>query len=141
MRIKPRYFILALIVLISFCYILGNREIENQNQLEINPSLISIAPDKLQDSISMGISLVLFYQPNSEICKNMEYKLNRLALKNGKTTRFYRVNVKDEKNVTDRYNISGTPNILLFKNGQEYKRIMGVVPFSNLEMIYERDIK
>lgn len=141
MRIKPEYFILALIVVISLCYILGNREIENQDQLGTNSSLINITPDKLQDSISMGMSFVLFYQPNSDVCKNMECKLNRLALEKGKMVRFNTVNIKDENDVTDKYNISGTPNILLFKNGQEYKRIMGIVPFSNLEMIYERDLK
>lgn len=91
MRIKPKHFILALIVVISLCYILGNREIDNKDQLEINPSLINIAPEKLQDSISKGICFVLFYQPNSGICKNMEYKLNRLALKKGKTIRFYTI--------------------------------------------------
>lgn len=141
MRIKPGYFILALIVVIPICCILENREINNQDQSETNSSLINITPDKLQDSISMGISFVLFYQPNSNVCKNMEYKLNRLALEKGKMVRFYTVNIKDENDITDKYNISGTPNILLFKNGQEYKRIMGVVPFSNLEMIYERDLK
>mgnify|MGYP000941347874 CR=1 FL=1 len=141
MRIKPGYFILALIVVISICYILGNREINNQDQSGTNSSLINITPDKLQDSISVGISFVLFYQPNSDVCKNMEYKLNRLALEKGKMVRFYTVKIKDENDITDKYNISGTPNILLFKNGQEYKRIIGVVPFSNLEMIYERDLK
>lgn len=141
MRIKPRHFILALIVVILFCCILENREIENQDQSEINPSLRNITPDKLQDSISKGICFVLFYQPKSDICNNMESKLNRLALEKGKMVRFYSVNIKDEKDVTDKYNISGTPNILIFKNGQEYKRIMGVVPFSNLEMIYKRDLK
>lgn len=127
MRIKPGYFILALIVVIPICCILENREINNQDQSETNSSLINITPDKLQDSISMGISFVLFYQPNSNVCKNMEYKLNRLALEKGKMVRFYTVNIKDENDITDKYNISGTPNILLFKNGQEYKRIMGVV--------------
>lgn len=76
MRIKPKHFILALIVLISLCYILRSREIENQDQSGINSSLINITSDKLQDSISEGISFVLFYQPNSDVCKNIEYKLS-----------------------------------------------------------------
>lgn len=136
MRIKPEYFILALIVIVSICYIPENREINNLDHSETISYLINITPDKLQDSISVGISFVLFYQPNSNVCKNMEYKLNRLALGKGEMVRFYTVNIKDENDITDKYN-----NILLFKNGQEYKRIMGVVPFSNLEMIYERDLK
>lgn len=42
---------------------------------------------------------------------------------------------------TGKYNISGVPSILLFRNGKEYKRIMGIIPAYNLKMIYERDIK
>ena len=83
MRIKPKHFILLLIVLSSLCYILGNREIENQDQSGINSSLINITSDKLQDSVSKGVSFVLFYQPNSDACQNMEYKLSRLALEKG----------------------------------------------------------
>lgn len=128
MRIKPEYFILALIVIVSICYIPENREINNLDHSETISYLINITPDKLQDSISVGISFVLFYQPNSNVCKNMEYKLNRLALGKGEMVRFYTVNIQAENDITDKYNISGTPNILLFKNGQEYKRIMGA-PF------------
>lgn len=116
MRIKPGYFIFAQIVVIYLRYILGNREINNQDPSGINPSLINITPDKFQDSTSMKISFVLFYQPNSDICKNMEYKLNRLVFQKGKMVRFYTVNIKDENNVIYKYNISGTSNILLFKN-------------------------
>lgn len=141
MDLKPGHFILALIILISFCYILEYLEIENKDQLEINPSLIKITPDKLQDSISGEVCFVLFYESNSGICKNMEYKLNRLAWEKHNKVRFYKINIKDKRDIAEKYNISGTPNILLFKNGHEYKRIMGVVSFSNLEMIYQRDIK
>ncbi|MFR9166815.1 MAG: thioredoxin domain-containing protein [Dysgonomonas sp.] len=129
MRIKPEYFILALIVVISLCYILGNREINNQDQSGTNFSLINITPDKLQDSISMGISFVLFYQPNSDVCKNMEYKLNRLALEKGKIVRFYTVNIKDENDFADKYNISGTPNICYLRTDKNTSELWVLSPF------------
>lgn len=141
MRIKPVYFVLALVIFFAVCYFVGNNQLDENNMSVDNSYLIHVTPDNISDSISGKTCIVLFYISNSDVCKNMEYKLNQLAMSKDETIPFYTVNVDNEIKTIDKYNISGVPSILLFRNGKEYKRIMGVIPAYNLKMIYERDIK
>lgn len=142
MRIKPEYFVFAIIVLVSVCYFLGNKQLGINNKSVDHSYLIDIMPDKFSDSISARTCFVLFYVPDSDICKNMEYELNLLAGNcKDNSIYFYSINVENEIGLTERYKISGVPTILLLKNGYEYKRIMGVISSFNLKLIYERDCK
>lgn len=141
MRIKPIYFIVAFAILVSACYFIGERQLFKDQIPVNNLHLIFVAPNDISDSISDKTCAVFFYIPNSDICKNMEYKLNSLDINKGKYIPIYAINMDKETTIADKYNISGVPCILLFKNGQEYKRIMGVVSAYNLRMIYERDAK
>lgn len=141
MRITPGYFILALLALFLFCYLLSNNELYKTKYTEYNSSLINITSDKIPQCISKGHSLILFGDPNSILCKNMEYKLDILAKEKDKNISFYIVDIESEKSIVYKYHISGIPSILIFKDGKEYKRIFGIVPLDNLRMIYERDMK
>lgn len=141
MRIKPIYFIVAFAILVSVCYFIGERQLSKEQILVNNTHLILVAPDDLSDSIAGKTCAVFFYNPNSDICKNMEYKLNSLDINKRKHIPIYTINISKATAIADKYNISGVPCILLFKNGREYKRIMGIVSSYNLRMIYERDAK
>ena len=70
----------------------------------------------------------------------MKNNLENLRL-NTDNIKIYKVNVDRYPELIDKYNISGVPSVLIFRKGIEDKRIMGVVPYSNLEMIYKRQIK
>lgn len=87
---------------------------------------------------STNIVSVIFYQEYSDVCNKMMDNISKLSRDDVK---FYRVNVNDHPEVYKKYNISGVPSTLLFKNGQETDRIMGVVPVTNLEIIYKRATK
>jgi thioredoxin-like negative regulator of GroEL len=87
---------------------------------------------------SSDIVSVIFYQENSEVCNKMMHNISKLSRDDVK---FYRVNVNEHPDIYKKYNISGVPCTLLFKNGQEIDRIMGVVPVTNLEIIYKRATK
>lgn len=135
------HFVFTLVILVFICYYEGNRELD-ENRISIkNSHLIPVTPSSISDSISGKICIVFFYVSKSDVCRNMESKLNLLALSKGTAIPFYAVNMDNEIATIDKYNISGVPTILFFKNGKEYKRIMGVIPTSNLKMIYDRDIK
>lgn len=70
----------------------------------------------------------------------MKSNIEHLRL-NTDNIRIYKVNVNRYPHLIDKYNISGVYNILIFSNVIGNKRIMGVVSYSNLEMIYKRQIK
>lgn len=140
-RLRPQHFVLALISLILFCHIQGNNMLKEKFQEAESSQLIDIGPESITDTISKGTCFVLFYTPGSALCLNMEQKLNKIASNRMESAGFYKVNISDSETIADRYNISGIPNILIFKDGKEQNRVMGIVPYSNLEMIYKREIQ
>jgi len=92
--------------------------------------------------VSSGISFVLLYKEDSGLCNRLEYNINEFSkIKNNRQIQFYKLDIEKYPIQYNKYNISGTPTILIYKNGMELDRIMGIIPVSNLEMIYNRVIK
>lgn len=91
------------------------------------------------DSILVGECFVLFYIEDSDFCGEMSRNLNQLAKnKQGDNTNFFKLNVGRYPESVQGYNISGVPNIFIFKDGKKYRRIMGLVSTHNLEIIYNK---
>lgn len=88
--------------------------------------------------LTSPVSFVLFYEEDFKWCDIMVYNLNSLAKAKFSEANFYKVNLSEHPEYILGYNISGTPNILVFKNDVEIKRIMGVVSTPNLKRIYHR---
>lgn len=81
------------------------------------------------------INIVLFYDNNLDICSKMRFSLEKLAESPQETLHFFAIDVAKHPKPFYEYNVSGIPNILIFKGNKEIKRIMGIVPMENLEKI------
>lgn len=54
--------------------------------------------------------------------------IDRVAEKAGEKARVYKVNVDENPQAAGRFGISGIPTVLVFRNGQIEKTIVGVQP-------------
>lgn len=136
-HLKPQHFATTLILLALFCYFAGDRIINKQ--ATTHPDILpEVAAPNLDDSIEKGLSMVLFYTPGSNLSANMQSRLEKLRNETSSTVRFYQVRVDENDSLINEYNITLTPLLLTFKNGQENQRALGLVPFSNLEIIRDR---
>jgi thioredoxin-like negative regulator of GroEL len=115
---------------------------------------VNSIPDKIEDSrfvelndktfdeaIRSGTGFVLFYKENSDLCDKMEYNLNQLPVDDNEKINYYKVNIAQFYALEAKYRISGVPSVLIYKDGKEAERILGVIPESNLKIIYNRVIK
>ncbi|GAB6121719.1 thioredoxin family protein [Dysgonomonas termitidis] len=115
---------------------------------------VNSIPDKIEDSrfvelndktfdeaIRSGTGFVLFYKENSDLCDKMEYNLNQLPADDNEKINYYKVNIAQFYALEAKYRISGVPSVLIYKDGKEAERILGVIPESNLKIIYNRVIK
>mgnify|MGYP002558707349 CR=1 FL=1 len=110
----------------------------NRSLLTTEGKLTDIDNIFFQDSLVLwDYSLVLFYVDSSDVCRKMEENLIRLKNETG-YTHIHKINADLYPDLVHKYNISGVPNILLLKKGVDHGRIMGVVSFSNIKMIYNR---
>ena len=136
LKIKSWYFLAALVLFTILINILGN---ENINRMfPYNDCLVELDDKSFLDSISSRLCFVLFYIENSDLCDQMNYNLNCMAKNKQSEAGFFKLNLEKYPHYNLKYNISGVPNIFIFKNGNEIKRIMGIVPERNMEIIYNK---
>jgi thioredoxin 1 len=61
-------------------------------------------------------------------CREMEPVLQQVAEMVKSKEKFFRVNTADDQELTDSYEIQGTPTIVMFLNGKEVGRAEGPAP-------------
>lgn len=143
-RLKTWHFVLLIVVLSVSTNILANMTIKKTVVADDILCCIDIDDSNkvFLDTEIPNVSFILMYKEESNLCKKMEYNISLLSRKlNNDIVNFYKLNTEKYPEECHKHNVSGTPTILVYKNGKEFTRIMGVVSVSNLEMIYKRAIK
>lgn len=137
MYLKAWHFCLLFFFLTTVLYIL---------ELKKTPAYITgydscvteLEKEIIQDRISSNLCFVLYYDVNSPAHHKMEYNMHQFASQFPLNASFYKINLTECYPECKHLNISGTPSLLIFQDGKEIGRTMGVVPVSNLNNIYKR---
>ena len=137
-RMKEWHFMVLIFILTVLIHILGTQRLKHTSILDTDDCLIELNDQFFFDSISSGLCFVLFYIENSDLCNEMNYNLNWIAKEKNNDAGFFKLNLEKYPVYNEIYNISSVPNIFIFSNGEEIKRIMGIVPKHNLERIYNK---
>lgn len=77
---------------------------------------------------SKGVVLVDFWADWCMPCKMMAPILNEVAEATEGTATVYKLNVDEQQQVTAQYGIRSIPTMILFRDGKEVERIIGVKP-------------
>ena len=101
-----------------------------KNIKEVPPSKkIKILNNKnYKTVIRNGTVLVDFWAPWCAPCKMIAPSLNEIAEEESNRVTIAKVNVDQNKALAEKYQIRNIPTLIVFKNGKEEKRIMGVKP-------------
>ncbi len=84
--------------------------------------------------------IVDFWAPWCGPCKVMGPNFKEVALKYPLKALFTKVNTQDEQNLGAKYNIKSIPTLVLYKNGQEVKRVSGVLNPNELSLLVKEFI-
>lgn len=148
MKLKPIYFLLLFIVFFFILYYLDKKDTDtyvrskNNKNISIKKGTIRDVNEAfLTDSLTQkDLCFILFYVQNSDASGMMAARLEQLESQI-RGNCFYKININQYPRLIYKYNISGVPSIIIFRKGADNKRIMGIVPYSNLEVIYKRETK
>ena len=81
--------------------------------------------DNFKEEISKGKSIVDFWASWCHPCRIIAPIFDELS-KEMKDIKFLKLNVDNDGDVAQSYEVMGIPTLILFKDGKEVKRIVGV---------------
>ena len=85
-------------------------------------NILSLNESNFSAEIASGVILVDFFAPWCRPCHMLSPALDELA----QTYRVAKVNVDENQNLSAKYNVSAIPLLIVFKDGREAKRLMGL---------------
>lgn len=102
------------------------RKIRNTPMAPDNPKIRILTDKNFEKQIGQGISLVDFWAAWCMPCKMMVPILNEVAAEAGDQAAICKVNIEEYPSVAQKYAVRNIPTILIFRNGKEVDRIVGV---------------
>ncbi|HYR86050.1 MAG TPA: thioredoxin [Terriglobia bacterium] len=79
--------------------------------------------------------LVDFWAPWCGPCRAMSPAVEAAAQELAAEAKVYKVNVEDNRSVSSRFSVRGIPTLILFKNGRETNRLVGLSSKEQIEAL------
>lgn len=117
--------LLVLLFLAGYIF-LSYRKMKNVPDVVKSDKIIDLTDKNFNHQIKNKISLVDFWASWCVPCKMMSPVLNELAEEAGPDVQVCKVNVEEYQSLASKYSIRGIPTMLLFRNGKEINRFVGV---------------
>jgi thioredoxin 1 len=118
--------IVSLVVLFAGYVIFSYRRMKNIPEVEKSEKIKDLTDKNFNHQLKGKISLVDFWASWCIPCKMMAPVLNEIAEQVGPEVQVCKVNVELYQLLASKFAIRGIPTMLLFKNGKEINRFVGV---------------
>ena len=115
--------VVAFIALIAYNYnkMKNIKEVATSNKIKI------LNNKNFKNIVRKGTVLVDFWAPWCGPCKIIAPTLNEIAEESDEFT-IAKVNVEQNQQLAQKFKIRNIPTLIIFKDGKELKRLMGVKP-------------
>ena len=88
--------------------------------------LVYLTDDNFKETVSQGVTLVDFHAAWCGPCRMIAPLVEQLATTLKGKAKIAKVDIDESQEVTNDLQITSVPTLILFKNGQEVKRVVGV---------------
>ncbi|HOP12854.1 thioredoxin [Lentimicrobium sp.] len=119
---------LTIVVLFAAYMIYSFRRMKTMAAVTESEKIITLTDKNFRNQIKNGLVMVDFWAEWCMPCKVMGPVLNELAEDANFKAAVAKLNVDHYQSVSQQFGIRGIPTIILFKNGKEVDRIVGIKP-------------
>lgn len=123
---------IAVLTLFIVYMIYSFRKMKNMSAVEQSEKIVTLTAENFQNQIKKGLVMVDFWAEWCMPCKVMGTVLNELADDENFKATIGKLNVDHYQAVSQKYSIRGIPTLILFKDGKEVDRIVGLKPKDHL---------
>ena len=102
------------------------KQMKNLKDVKDSEKIKILTDQNFQNKIKTGTFLVDFWAAWCMPCKMMVPVLNEVAEEAGEKVTIAKLNVDEQKATAARFSVRSIPTMILFRNGKEVKRIVGV---------------
>ncbi len=117
-----------LVVLFIISYVKKVRLLNEANQKKQSEKIINLTDDNFKKTINKGVALVDFWAPWCTPCRMQNPVINDLADEFDGKVKICKLNVDEHTKRAKEYRIKNIPNILIFKDGEPVKQLIGAKP-------------
>jgi thioredoxin 1 len=114
------------IALVVFYFYFNFLKIKNATFEKDHTNIRVLTEQNFQNQIKNGLTLVDFWAEWCMPCKMMIPVLNGVAEEVTENTTIGKINIEQHQSIAAKYNVRSIPTMILFKNGKEFKRYVGV---------------
>jgi thioredoxin 1 len=114
------------VALIVFWFYSRILKLKNAGAEKDHEQIRVLTDQNFQNQIKTGLTLVDFWAEWCMPCKMMIPVLNGVAEEVKGNTTIGKINIEQHQTVAVKYNVRSIPTMILFKNGKEHKRYVGV---------------
>lgn len=114
--------LIGFVIYIAISY----KKVQNMGDTPNSPKIKVLNNKNFKPHIRSGITLVDFWAPWCGPCKMMAPVLNDLAESTDEGVTVGKLNVDHHQPLAKKHKVRNIPTLIMFKNGQEIKRYVGV---------------
>jgi len=119
--------VIGSVITIFFIYVFYMmRKMKKAPLVENHERIVVLTDQNFESKIKRGLSLVDFWAAWCMPCKVMSPILNQVAEEMGDKALVCKIDIQQYPSVAAKYNVRSIPTLILFKDGKEIKRFMGV---------------
>ena len=123
---KITVIVAVIVALFAGYFIYSFRKMKNIPIVETSKKIIELTDKNFRFQVKNGITLVDFWASWCVPCRMMAPVLNDVAEEAGEKVRVCKVNVEEYQSLAGRYSVRGIPTMILFRDGKEIDRFVGV---------------